>query len=226
LLLHEFGLDREFLLLLAWWDGEIARVVAIAGCRRCSGPLHQANYQRKPRGGWLFEVLDALTLRHALCCGHCRRRSLPPSVLFLGRRVYIEAVVVLACAAREVAGSAQDLADTTGVPSLTLRRWTAWWRDTLPTLPAWSVLRARFASPPPEEAALPSSLLLRITESIGAHTPTTASPSAVMLMVARCLSPLTTRLMDAATFVREVSAQIASKDLAQKMMVPIGALIP
>lgn len=225
-MLHEFGLDREFLLLLAWWDGEIARVVALAGCRRCNGPLHQANYQRKPRGGWLFEVLEAFTLRHALCCGHCRRRSLPPSALFLGRRVYIEAVVVLACAAREVAGSVQDLADTTGVPSLTLRRWTTWWRDILPTLPAWSVLRARFVPPPPEEATLPSSLLLRITESIGAHVPTRSTSSGVMLMVARCLAPLTTTLMDGAIFVREVSAQIASKGLAQKMMVPIDALIP
>jgi hypothetical protein len=33
--------------------------------------------------------------RLSLCCSQCRRRTTPPSVRFLGRRVYLAAVVVL-----------------------------------------------------------------------------------------------------------------------------------
>jgi len=45
-------------------------------------------------------------------------------------------------------------------------------------------------------------------------------------MAARCLAPLTTKLADGATFVRDIAMQIASREFAQKMMVPIDALIP
>ena len=61
----------------------------------CEGPLHDANSWRKPRGGppnleKLFE------LRYSLCCGRegCRRRVMPPSVRFWGRRVYWAPVIL------------------------------------------------------------------------------------------------------------------------------------
>lgn len=85
-MLHEFGLGDEFLALLYRGDELLAEAVAAAGCPHCGGPLHQAKYPRKPRGGRLFEALGAFTLRRSMCCGHCRRRSLPPSLLFLGTR--------------------------------------------------------------------------------------------------------------------------------------------
>lgn len=210
-MLHEFRLDDEFLALLSRWDGEIARVVAAAGCKHCDGPLHKANYQRKPRGGRFFDALAGFTLRHSLCCGHCRARSLPPSLLFLGRRVYIEAVVLIACAAQ----STRDLATATGVPDMTLRRWRAWWRETLPVLPAWSVLRARFAPPPPDEETLPASLLDRITQDLSA--PMETKPAAVMLLAAKFLAPVTTSLLGAASFVRAAAARLSSRGLTQKM---------
>lgn len=37
----------------------------------------------------------------SLCCARCRKRRTPPSVRFLGRRVYLAAVVVLACVLRQ-----------------------------------------------------------------------------------------------------------------------------
>ena len=42
---------------------------------------------RKPHGG-PADLSETFSLRHSLCCGRegCRRRTLPPSVLFLGRR--------------------------------------------------------------------------------------------------------------------------------------------
>jgi hypothetical protein len=210
-LLHEFRLDDEFLALLSRWDREIARVVAAGGCKRCEGPLHKANYQRKPRGGRFFEALDAFTLRLSLCCGHCRARSLPPSLLFLGRRVYIEAVVLIACADP----STRDLVEATGVPDITLRRWRGWWRETFPVLPAWPVLRAQFAPPPPDEGMLPASLLLRIKRDLRATVERT--PAAVMLLTAKLLAPVTTSLMGAASFVRAAAGQLSARGLTQKM---------
>lgn len=225
-MLQEFGLDGEFLASLSWWDGEIARVVAAAGCRRCGGPLHKANYHRKPRGGRFFESLEARTLRRALCCGHCRRRSLPPSLMFLGRRVYIESVILISCIARGVAMSARDLAETTGVPDVTLRRWGAWWREAFTALPAWSVLRARFAPPPPDEEALPASLVIRIAQDITGDASMETRPAAVLLLTAKCLAPVTTLLAGAASFVRVVAAQLSSRGLAQKMSVAVDAPVP
>ena len=68
-MLHEFGLGDEFLALLYRGDQLLAEAVAAAGCPHCGGPLHQANYPRKPRGGRLFEALGAFTLRRSMCCG-------------------------------------------------------------------------------------------------------------------------------------------------------------
>ena len=55
-----------------------------AGCPRCGGELHSASYPRKPHG--LAPALRADARRHSLCCAACRRRVLPPSVRFFGRR--------------------------------------------------------------------------------------------------------------------------------------------
>jgi hypothetical protein len=44
----------------------------------------------------------------------------------------------------------------------TLRRWGGWWREVFPKLPMWSELRARFVPPPPDEAQLPRSLVVRL----------------------------------------------------------------
>jgi hypothetical protein len=41
---------------------------------------------------------ESFDRRFSLCCGRegCRRRATPPSVRFLGRRVYVGAVVIVA----------------------------------------------------------------------------------------------------------------------------------
>ncbi len=104
-MVHESRISEEFFSQLAALDAEISRRVAAAGCPRCGGPLHQAHYQRKPRGGVFAAAGEAFSLRHSLCCGRegCRKRTLPPSVRFLGRRVYLEAVVLLASVAVQIA---------------------------------------------------------------------------------------------------------------------------
>ena len=72
------------------------------GCPYCGGPLHQSNYERKPRGG-PDNIPDEYLIRQSLCCGRpeCRRRALPQSCLFMGRRVYWGCVILVVMAFKQ-----------------------------------------------------------------------------------------------------------------------------
>jgi hypothetical protein len=184
-MMHEHVLGVEFFMKLAKIDEEIAVRVAAEGCPVCGGPLHRGDYARKPRGGWLATAEEAV--RFSLCCGRrgCRRRALPPSVRFLGRRVYWEGVVLLASVQVLVMGVVQQAERVTGVPRRTLRRWLTWWHQELPQSPLWTVMRARFAPPPPDESRLPLSLLERLAHEESA-------PLDLLTVAARWLAPATT----------------------------------
>jgi hypothetical protein len=200
------GLDREFFARLEEVDAQIARAVAAGRCRHCGGPLHRADYQRKPRGGIVAADGEASTLRHSLCCGRrgCRRRALPPSLRFLGRRVYLEVVVALAVVfVQTVAGAACAAVSATRVPARTIQRWELWWREGFARTPTWAQLRARFMPPPPNEEALPRSLVARLGADLGEPL-----GPAVMRLMARLLAPATTRsVFDCARFVREATVE-------------------
>jgi hypothetical protein len=177
-------------------DASIAAAVAARGCPFCSGPLHVANYQRKPRGGSLMSQCEDASLRHSLCCGRrgCRRRVLPPSLRFLGRRVYLEAVVVLVCASCSLAVALRPAARACGISARTLKRWRRWWREQASTTPWWKELKSRLRAPLPDETRLPGSLL--------SHLGQLQSGPRLANLVARCLAPATTWLSDAARFLR------------------------
>ena len=83
-------------------DMDLARQHQQGGCPYCGGPLHQANYPRKPRGG-PDAIPEECLLRFSLCCGRegCRRRSLPPSTRFMERRVYWRCVILVAMTLRQ-----------------------------------------------------------------------------------------------------------------------------
>jgi len=91
-------LDSSFFLALLLFDRELAERYRIEGCG-CGGRLHRAAYYRKPRGG-PFGLPEGFCVRESFCCCRegCRRRVTPPSLRFLGRRVYLAAVVVLVSA--------------------------------------------------------------------------------------------------------------------------------
>ena len=135
-------LVRHFFSQLEELDAQVASQVAAAGCRHCGGPLHRSDYLRKPRGALMAEAGESVAKRHSLCCGRrgCRRRALPPSLRFLGRRVYLEAVVVLTTVFVQMLGQIREVAARTGVPAWTLRRWRAWWQSGFPRLPVWQEL--------------------------------------------------------------------------------------
>jgi hypothetical protein len=219
-MLPDLRLEEEFFRRLVVWDAELARRVADARCPHCGGPLHRANYMRKPRGGQLAETGEALWLRHSLCCGRegCRRRSLPPSLRFLGRRVYLEAVVLLASVVVQLEATLRAAAARTGVPGRTLRRWGGWWRDTFPASRTWAEARSLFVPPAPEEVDLPRSLVTRSTTELTAGDTTAPALADVCAFVARLVAPVTTAsVKDGARFVRDVAQRFAATAVTQKM---------
>ncbi len=197
-------------------DERIAAEVAAGRCRHCEGPLHRGNYQRKPRGGLFATAGEAFTRRHSLCCGRrgCRKRALPPSLRFLGRRVYLEAVVVLASVMSQIMATSREAVAASGVPWRTLRRWGCWWREVFPTLSLWAELRARFIPPPPDESDLPRSLVARLGRSD--HQPEDAEAvlanTKALLASARYLAPVTTdSVVEGSRFVTAALAQMGGR---------------
>lgn len=150
--------DPTFFALLLRIDQEHAAEVRLGRCRRCDGPLHQANYERKPHGGPGSSSVD--TLRLSFCCGKCRLRCTPESVRFLGRRVYWGAIVLLAtvmCSGLNLRRGLQ-LSEQLGVPTRTIKRWREWWLTEFTASKLWLDLRGRLL-PCVAEAELPGALL-------------------------------------------------------------------
>ena len=160
---HAFLNDSRFYQLLFHIDRDIAAEVQTGGCA-CGGVLHSARYPRKPRG--LRSQLDeSYTTRLSFCCAeeNCRRRCTPPSIRFLGRKVYLGAIVILITALEQglPAKRRQWLIETLDIWPQTLSRWRKWWRETFPTSRCWQTQQGNFI-PPVEIDRLPDALLGRL----------------------------------------------------------------
>lgn len=139
-------------------DEDLADQVRTAGCPHCGGPLHSAAFARKPRG---VDLPEPLSLRLGLCCGRCRRRTLPPSVLFWGRRVYLGAVLLVIATVwrgRLEGASARRLRQRFGVTANTLRRWRSYFAHDVPVSAAFQRMRGVLSAAVRHDA-LPGSLL-------------------------------------------------------------------
>jgi hypothetical protein len=159
-----FELGIEFFEGLTAIDVAIVERAAKEPCRDCGGPLYRGDYPRKPRGGRIAAAAEAFARRFSLCCGRdgCRRRATPPSVRFLGRRVYVGAVVIVASAVALTTVAANAAVRATGVPARTTRRWLRWWRGPFTTSGPFVDLSARLV-PAPARQGLPISLLERLS---------------------------------------------------------------
>lgn len=144
---------------------DLAELERQRGCRYCLGKLHQANYKRKPRGGASW---PAEPKRWSFCCDQegCRRRHPPPSVRFLGRRVYAGLVVVLVSALAHglKPERVHRLRQELGIDRRTMERWRQWWRVVFVESSFWKEARARFL-PPLCQQTLPWSLCLSFAVS-------------------------------------------------------------
>jgi len=143
-------------------DMDLAEATRQKGCG-CAGVLHRASYPRKPRGG-PRDLGSGYDRRLSFCCARrdCRQRQTPPSVRFLGRKVYLGAVVVLVSAMRHGTTPARvaRLEELVGASRRTLARWRGWWLEVFATSRFWRAAAGRFGRPV-SVAELPLSLLER-----------------------------------------------------------------
>ena len=160
--------DVQFHELLLAIDRDLAETCRVGGCA-CGGVLHSARYPRKPRGrpkAVACRLGREHDLRFSFCCAAdgCRGRETPPSMRFLGRRVYIAAIVVLIAILRSGLTEArcEQLNEIVTVDRRTVERWRRWWREAFTVSPFWRTARARFM-PPVAHEQLPAALLDRFT---------------------------------------------------------------
>jgi hypothetical protein len=174
--------DPTFFEALTAIDQDLAATAHADGCRRCRGRLHRGDYRRKPRGG-PANLPASYEKRTSFCCARCRKRRTPPSVRFLGRRVYLAAVVVLACVLRQgpTPWRVARLRELLGVSADTLARWHRWWGEAFVRTAFWRAARGRFARPV-DDADLPRELLARFP----------GDPTGSLVAMLRFLTPLTT----------------------------------
>ena len=136
---HAFFNDSRFYQFLFRIDQDIAAEVQAGGCS-CGGVLHSARYPRKPRG-MRCALDESYETRLSFCCATdgCRRRCTPPSVRFLGRKVYLGALVILVMAMEHglSAKRRKQLIEQLDLYPQTLARWRVWWRKIFPASRCW-----------------------------------------------------------------------------------------
>lgn len=162
----DIGLPRQLFEELAKIDEKIVDQVAAGRCLVCGGPLHRSDFARKPRGALMAAAGEEFVTRFSLCCGRegCRKRATPPSLRFLGRHVYLGAVVIMASVIAQALTTAKAIREATGVPARTSRRWLSWWRGAFLLTDVFVNLRARLIGVVVEE--LPASLASRLGDTV------------------------------------------------------------
>lgn len=118
--------DARFHELLLAFDADLADAARAGRCRHCDGALHSAKFKRKPRGRGC-KLGPEHDQRFSFCCAvdGCRGRETPASLRFLGRRVYVAAIVVLIAILKHGATDARlaRLSDVASVDRRTIARW-------------------------------------------------------------------------------------------------------
>jgi hypothetical protein len=181
---HDLPRSASFWSFLLAVDEDLAEETRKKGCA-CGGRLHCANYPRKHRGAGL-ELTEFQCQRLSFCCDRdgCRKRATPPSVRFLGRKVYLAAIVILVSAMRQgpTPRRVRELSERFDAVESTIVRWQAFWREHFPQTSFWKVARARFVTLG-EIVSLPLSLV----DAFLSHHP----PCDGWTLLLRFLSPIT-----------------------------------
>jgi hypothetical protein len=145
---HDLPRSASFWSFLLAVDDDLAAETRKKGCL-CGGRLHAANYLRKPRGT-PAQLPEPLRLRLSFCCDRdgCRKRTTPRSVRFLGRKVYLGAIIILISAMRQgpTPRRVRQLSERFGADESTIARWQIFWREHFPQTHFWKVARAGFVT--------------------------------------------------------------------------------
>jgi hypothetical protein len=181
---HDLPRDARFWSFLLAVDLDLAETARKKACS-CGGRLHCANYPRKPRGTHV-QLPEQERLRLSFCCDRdgCRKRVTPPSVRFLGQKVYLSAIIILISAMRQgpTPRRVRELSNRFRADRRTIARWQVFWREHFPQTAFWKIARARLV-PLVEIISLPYSLL----DAFLHHNP----PDQGWTLLLRFLSPIT-----------------------------------
>ena len=119
---------------------------------------------------------------------------MPPSLRFLGRRVYVSAAVLLTSVVTMALSSARACQRATGLPARTTRRWARWWREGFVATAVFTQLAGQLIGL--DRRRLPRCLL----EAVGVAV---APADAAVRTVLSWLAPLsTTSVVEGSRFVR------------------------
>ena len=98
--------------------------------------------------GTPVQLPEPQCLRLSFCCDRdgCRKRVTPPSVRFLGRMVYLGAVVIVISAMRQGPSPrrVRELSARFGADRRTIARWQVFWREHFPPISAWGKIINHF----------------------------------------------------------------------------------
>lgn len=160
-MLPELLQKSSFFHLLYRIDQSLLKQQQKKQCPHCGGPLYQSNYIRKPRGG-PDNLPEQYLVRFSLCCGceDCRKRTLPKSCRFMGRRVYWATVILIIMALRQKrnnSASAGKLQRLFNISRNTLKSWFGYFKETFPQSSTWQRIRG-MVEPSVKNNALPGAL--------------------------------------------------------------------
>jgi hypothetical protein len=168
---HDLPPAATFWPFLFTIDQDLADTARKQGCP-CGGRLHCANYPRKPRGTPV-QLVTEQCVRLSFCCDRddCRKRVTPPSVRFLGPKIYLGAVIILISAMRQGPSPrrVRELSERFGVDRRTIARWQVFWRELFPPTPFWKLARARL-EPLVNIASLPYAIVFAFIDDVNSDT--------------------------------------------------------
>ncbi len=159
-MIQRFFSDQNFYLILFSYDEDLAEKARLARCPECGATLHRGNFQRKPRG-LSCDTGKQFSCRFSFCCSNCRKRLTPTSIRFLGRKVYLGAVIVLISAMLGGASPRRRriLHELCGADERTLARWRTWWAEAFTKTSVWKCLAPALALCGISDVPIPRRLL-------------------------------------------------------------------
>jgi hypothetical protein len=117
-----------------------------------------------------------------LCRRRLSSRATPPSLRFLGRKVFLATIVVVVSIMQHGMSEPRmrRLIQSVNVDRRTIARWRTWWREAFTASPFWRSARAAFM-PSVDEDRLPTALIERFAGGAAER----------MIALLRFLAPIT-----------------------------------
>jgi hypothetical protein len=133
----------DFFRFLSRIDAKFASETCRARCPDCNGPLHVADFPRKPCG-CPAAVRKEYSSRLSFTCGWCDARSTPASMGFLGRRVYVAVMLMLMLLSPAAGCASRTVGELLEVPARSVGRWRRSWQRDFQRTRFWQSVRERF----------------------------------------------------------------------------------